>query len=101
MDRILLAPHGDVALAIRSDRGMLQLVEYAFWEHNPDHARISIHHWQAASILVLVWLAAYRSSRWLLRTPRALSGRCPTCGYNLRVTPTRCPECGTPATAKM
>jgi len=52
----------------------------------------SIPYWCVALPFALTPLARCRS-RWR-RGHRRRTGRCPTCGYDLRATPGRCPECG-------
>jgi hypothetical protein len=79
------------------------------WRHDPDkrsgpsfggtagfvfqHARerfvVGMPYW--AVCLLLVSLPALR---WARAHRRPAPGHCPACGYDLRATPERCPECG-------
>jgi hypothetical protein len=50
-------------------------------------------HWSLA--LLFGMLPAVWAVVWLRRRRRFGAGRCSACGYDLRATPERCPECGT------
>jgi hypothetical protein len=61
----------------------------------------SVRYWVIGVVAaVLLLLPAWRLRAELLimrRHIRARAGRCTFCGYDLRATPQRCPECGTVA----
>jgi hypothetical protein len=50
------------------------------------------------AVIVMLWFGRQRY-RHLVAQRRRKSGRCMTCGFDLRATPQRCPECGTEVTA--
>ena len=51
-----------------------------------------------AAVLPALCLASVAWRRWRRRHRRVSAGLCGRCGYDLRATPDRCPECGaTPA----
>jgi hypothetical protein len=59
--------------------------------------RLALPHWFL--VLLFSLLPAVRVIRWQLRRRRARqlgpdARPCPSCGYDRRATPTRCPECG-------
>jgi hypothetical protein len=52
----------------------------------------SMPSWFAAAVLGI--LPTLWSRRFFVQKRLRAKGRCPTCGYDLRATPERCPECG-------
>jgi len=80
------------------DRGKSGIGIYRWrWGYFPPQApsgpmgiaeQVGIEHWLLTSV------AAILSLRWLLRRRTHSPGHCAACGYDLRGTPDRCPECG-------
>jgi hypothetical protein len=60
---------------------------------------VFIPYWQvmAISLLPMVALLVIAASTRRIKRRRQAMMLCTTCGYDLRATPERCPECGTPA----
>jgi hypothetical protein len=62
---------------------------------SPGFTEARLPHWLVA-LAAAVLPAAWCRDRWRSRRRRG-AGLCPSCGYDLRATPERCPECGTVA----
>ncbi|MEA2709361.1 MAG: hypothetical protein QOF78_1962 [Phycisphaerales bacterium] len=90
----------DEFLGFRIERGRLDYRRYCglgfkfrpLW-HDWQGTSLALHvpFWFLALLFALVPVQWARSTRRMRRTSR---GQCAKCGYDLRASPTRCPECG-------
>jgi hypothetical protein len=67
----------------------------SFWANS--HADYILHKFEVPHLVTLACLGTVPlicRQEDKLRRKRALAGRCVQCGYDLRASPDRCPECG-------
>jgi len=87
-------------LAARNGRGRRAILA------RPETTTTPITHsvpaWAMACLAALPPVAwgALTSATWRRRRTSAKRGLCLACGYDLRATPERCPECGTPVSGR-
>jgi hypothetical protein len=72
------------------------------WRFRYDSEQTPEDRHRMLTVTVPTWMVALAAAapgacavRWMRRKRRGTSGRCTSCGYDLRATPGRCPECGT------
>lgn len=92
---------GGVADLVESDYGHNGFIAREVWDEGWSHHGFGHHarsvklHWWHLVIFFSVVPAMLATRRRIIRLRSAPRGEsCPTCGYDLRATPTRCPECG-------
>jgi len=75
-------------------RGVADAMLELKWEQAPG---FGIPYWMLLVVtLILPMLAVRRRLMWEFFRKGKVFSHCPTCGYDLRASRDRCPECGTP-----
>ncbi len=90
------------AIAGTVDPPRRQWLGFGYCEFHPYSGTITVY-WVSWPLLIVAALAAIMPTRWSIqayrerrRRDRIRLGLCGKCGYDLRASTERCPECGTP-----
>ena len=77
-------------------QGLWQKLGFYYHGDRLDDAYVSLPFWSLAALTGFPFLLSAVTFRRRCRAARRSKGLCVHCGYDLRATPDRCPECGIP-----
>jgi hypothetical protein len=87
-----------------SIQGFTYTTERAYWSNLIENIYcrdLLIPRWATTLAFLSAWTATFLLIRhWREQSRRHRLGLCPACGYDLRATPTQCPECGVPISSR-
>lgn len=81
-----------------TDRGRSEATWWNLPHYHPSFNDLQLPYW-LSTLLTAAMPVCWCRKRWST-DQRRNAGLCSTCGYDLRATPERCPECGTPVPAR-
>jgi hypothetical protein len=89
---------GSGSIVIPKMRRCFPGIEHEEWPATS--STIRVRYWLIVLATALLPLACVRQIVSIVqRSRRARRGLCAVCGYDIRATPQRCPECGTPSSS--